>query len=73
MVQPAAASTLKLTGLPSDDTAGAADHVTVTAYDAYGNVATAYTGTVSLTSTDPHAILPSSLTFPAPPAQWPSR
>ena len=59
-----AAKTLTITGLPSDDTAGTAGYVTVTAYDAYGNVATAYTGTVSLTSTDPHAILPSSLTFP---------
>ena len=36
---------------------------TVTAYDAYGNVATGYTGTVSLTSSDPQAVLPSSFTF----------
>ena len=39
--------------------------MTVTAYDAYGNVATGYTGTVSLTSSDPHAVLPSSYTFTA--------
>ena len=40
-----------------------AGSVTVTAYDAYGNVATGYTGTVALTSSDPHAVLPSSYTF----------
>ena len=37
----------------------------MTAYDAYGNVATGYTGTVALTSTDPHAVLPASYTFTA--------
>ena len=37
----------------------------MTAYDAYGNVATGYTGTVSLTSSDPHAVLPSDYTFTA--------
>ena len=37
--------------------------MTVTAYDAYGNVATGYTGTVDLTSSDPHAVLPASYTF----------
>ena len=39
--------------------------MTVTAYDAYGNVATGYTGTVALTSSDPHAVLPSNYTFTA--------
>ena len=39
--------------------------MTVTAYDAYGNVATGYTGTVALTSSDPHAVLPASYTFTA--------
>ena len=63
-VKPAAASILKVTGFPTSDTAGAAGDVVVTAYDAYGNVATGYTGTVSLTSSDPHAVLPSSFTFP---------
>jgi len=63
-VKPAAASTLKVTGFPASDMAGAAGNVVVTAYDAYGNVATGYTGTVSLTSSDPHAVLPSSLIFP---------
>ena len=63
-VKPATASILKVTGFPTSDTAGAAGNVVVTAYDAYGNVATGYTGTVSLTSSDPHAVLPSSFTFP---------
>ena len=62
-VKAAAAANLKVTGFPTTDTAGAAGNVVVTAYDAYGNVATGYTGTVSLTSSDPHAVLPSSFTF----------
>jgi hypothetical protein len=32
--------------------------VTVTALDAYGNIATGYSGTVHLTSTDPNATIP---------------
>ena len=64
MVQAAAASILEVTGFPTSDTAGAAGNVVVTAYDPYGNVATGYTGTVSLTSSDPLAVLPSSFTFP---------
>jgi hypothetical protein len=63
-VKPATATTLKVTGFPTSDTAGVAGDVVVTAFDAYGNVATGYTGTVSLTSSDPHAVLPSSFTFP---------
>ena len=60
-VQAATARTLAITGFPATDTAGQRVDVTVTAYDAYGNVATGYTGTVSLTSSDPHAVLPSEL------------
>ena len=37
--------------------------MTVTAYDAYGNVATGYTGTVALSSSDPQAVLPANYTF----------
>ena len=62
-VQAAAAKTLALTGFPTSDTAGTTGTMTVTAYDTYGNVATGYTGTVDLTSTDLHAVLPSSATF----------
>ena len=64
-VQAAAAKTLALTGFPASDTAGTAGTLTVTAYDAYGNVATGYTGTVALTSSDPHAVLPSNESFTA--------
>ena len=48
---------------PSPTTAGTGLSVTVTAKDAYGNIATSYTGTVSLTSTDPQAALPGPYTF----------
>jgi len=64
VVHAAAAERLMVTGFPLVDTAGAAGNVVVTAYDPYGNVAIGYTGTVSLTSSDPHAVLPSSFTFP---------
>ena len=39
--------------------------MTVTAYDAYGNVATGYTGTVAFTSSDPQACFPADYTFTA--------
>ena len=63
VVQAAAAQTLAVTGFPTSETAGTPGSVTVTAYDAYGNVATGYTGTVALTSTDAHAGLPPDYTF----------
>ena len=62
-MQAAAAKTFKVTGFPATDTAGAAGNVTVTAYDAYGNVATGYTGTISFSSSDAQAVLPSSYSF----------
>jgi hypothetical protein len=43
--------------------AGAAHSVTVTALDAYGNVATGYRGTVHFTSSDTKAGLPADYTF----------
>ncbi len=55
-VQPAAAHSFTVTGFPTDPTAGTAYNVTVTAYDAYNNVATGYAGTVNLSSSDPNAI-----------------
>jgi methionine-rich copper-binding protein CopC len=58
IVQGAAASSLKLTGFPTTDTAGAPETFSVTAYDAYGNVATGYLGTLEFTSSDPKAVLP---------------
>ncbi len=58
MVQPAAASTFTVAGFSTTTTAGTAGRFTVTAYDAYGNVATGYTGIVHFTSSDPQAVLP---------------
>jgi uncharacterized delta-60 repeat protein len=64
-VNPAAAKTLGVTGYPSPRTAGVAHNFTVTAKDAFGNVATGYTGTVQFLSSDGKAVLPSNYTFVA--------
>ena len=60
-VTAAAATIFALTGFPSTTTAGAAQAFTLTAKDAFGNTATGYTGTVSITSTDGQALLPAKL------------
>ena len=52
-----------VSGYPSPTTAGGAHNVTVTAQDAFGNVATGYTGTVHFTSSDASAVLPANYTF----------
>ncbi len=52
-----------MSGFPTPLTAGTAGTITVTARDAYGNVASGYTGTVHLTSTDPQASLDPDYTF----------
>ena len=62
-VTPAAAATLTVSGFPASKTAGSAGNVTVTAMDAFNNLATGYTGTVALTSTDGAAVLPANYTF----------
>jgi hypothetical protein len=63
-VSPAAASQFVLSGLSSSATVGASQTFTVTAKDAYGNVATDYTGTVTLTCSDTAATFSSaSYTF----------
>jgi hypothetical protein len=62
-VNPAAASTLVVTGYPSPTTAGTSHSFTVTADDAYGNTATGYVGTISFTSSDGQAILPAYYKF----------
>jgi hypothetical protein len=62
-VSAAAASSLALSGFPSPTAAGAAGSVAVTARDAFGNTATAYTGTVHVTSSDNAAIVPANYTF----------
>jgi hypothetical protein len=62
-IRPAAAASLSVTGLPGSITAGSAQTVTVAAYDAFGNRATGYRGTVHFTSKDTQAVLPASYTF----------
>jgi probable HAF family extracellular repeat protein len=64
VVNPAATSGLRITG-PSRVTAGSLFRITVTAYDAYGNVTTGYLGTVAFKSSDASATLPVSYTFTA--------
>ena len=54
-----------VTGFPTPTTAGRADNVTVTAQDAFGNMATGYTGTVHFTSSDGWPVLPANYTFTA--------
>jgi uncharacterized delta-60 repeat protein len=63
-VDPGLAVGLLLTG-PDHATAGVPLVVTVSAVDAWGNVATGYTGTVWLEATDPDANLPDSWEFTA--------
>ncbi len=54
-----------VSGLPAPSETGAPVGVSVTAADAFGNVATAYTGTVHFTSSDAAASLPGDYTFTA--------
>jgi ELWxxDGT repeat protein len=64
-VTPAAASRFAVAGFPSPVTAGVAGSFSVTAWDAYGNRATGYTGTIHFTSGDPRKSLPPDYTFTA--------
>ena len=61
-----AASRLSISG-PSSVSAGVAFSITVSAYDAYGNLATGYVGTVHFSSSDPRAALPVNYTFTSGP------
>jgi hypothetical protein len=63
-VTPAAASHL-IIGAPAKVSAGSAFPITVTALDAFGNVATGYTGTIHFSSSDAVAALPGNFTFSA--------
>jgi autotransporter-associated beta strand protein len=54
-----------LGGLAASVTAGAAQTVTVTLTDSFGNVATGYTGTLHFASSDSQAVLPADYTFTA--------
>ena len=59
---PAAANHFTIT-LPGNIAVGTAFNVTVTAIDPYGNTATAYSGTVRISSSDGAAALPASKTL----------
>jgi hypothetical protein len=63
-VTPAAATHFKISA-PASVTHGVAFTFTVTALDAYGNVATGYLGPVAFTSSDSKAKLPANFTFTA--------
>ena len=58
VVNPAAATHLAVSGIPSPTVVGVAHNVTVKALDVYGNTVTGYTGTVHFTSSDGAALLP---------------
>jgi ELWxxDGT repeat protein len=64
-VNPASASAFSVTGFPSPIVAGTAGSFTVTAKDAFGNVATGYQGTVKFSSSDQRAVLAANYTFVA--------
>ena len=64
-VQAAAAKSIKIAELPAAVAAGCANLLMVTAHDAYGNMATGYTGTISFSSSDARALLPSNYLFTA--------
>jgi hypothetical protein len=53
---------LSVSGVPSPDTAGQLESITVTATDS-GHVLTGYAGTVHFSSSDPQAMLPADYTF----------
>ena len=57
-VTPGTAKTLSVSIAANPFPAGSAHSVTVKALDAYGNVATGYTGTIHFTSSDGEAVLP---------------
>lgn len=64
-VSPGTAATLSVTGIGDSVVAGTASNVTVTARDAFGNIATGYLGSIRFTSTDSAATLPADYTFSA--------
>ncbi|HYR16564.1 MAG TPA: hypothetical protein VEQ67_20475, partial [Mycobacterium sp.] len=63
VVSPAAAARFLVSGVPSPIASGTVTSAVVEARDAFANRATAYLGTVSLSSSDPQAILPSPYSF----------
>jgi len=59
-VKAAGATSLVASGFPNSVTAGSVAKITVTAFDAFGNLATGYTGTIQFTSSDKAAGLPAN-------------
>ncbi len=64
-VLPAAVAGLQVAGYPSPSMIGVAGNFTVTAKDAFNNTATQFTGSVSFSSGDSAALLPTNYTFVA--------
>jgi subtilisin family serine protease len=64
-VDPTSAVSLQVSGFPSPVVAGTAQSFRVTALDRYGNVATGYTGTIAISSSDVQASLPGNFSFTA--------
>jgi hypothetical protein len=63
-VTPAAANRLVVSGYPASAKIGVVNTFTVMLFDAYGNIATGYTGTLNFMSDDPFAVfVPSTYTF----------
>src|SRR5262249_28063878 len=62
-IDPAVAATFVVTGFPSPTTAGVPRSFSVTALDAFGNVATGYHGTLTFSSNDAQAALPANATL----------
>ncbi|KFE66749.1 hypothetical protein DB31_8963 [Hyalangium minutum] len=60
---PGPAASYRLTGLPDSSRVNTPVTFTITALDAAGVPATGYTGSATITSSDPQAVLPSSVTF----------
>ncbi len=59
------ATVLVVSGYPSPATAGVSSNFTVTAKDAFGNLANTYSGTIHFTSSDGQAVLPGNATLSA--------
>jgi FG-GAP-like repeat len=64
-VVPGAPAVWVVSGLPASTVAGAAQTFTLTAMDAFGNVATNYFGQIQFSSSDVQAGLPANYTFTA--------
>lgn len=65
VVMPAPASLFSVHNFPPTITAGTSASLVVTAQDAFGNIATGYTGSIHFTSSDSQATLPNDYTFTA--------